>query len=205
MPKQQSPAEGLDLKSFPRRVVRAETVWERAHKVENEPWYFASSGAGRFDLTEPLGTCYLANTAETAAREVVGPDFVASGLVPDTFLEERVISSVELPTGVSAAKLTSSEVFAYRISNELCSISDYGVSQDWAGAFHEAGFTGIWYQPRFAAGKGRALGIFGASGSGDCKVQGRKRLCDVVRETLDIRAASTKSLDEYEIVDTPHT
>ncbi|WP_305091850.1 RES domain-containing protein [Prescottella sp. R16] len=44
----------------------------RGHRVANSPWWFASSGGGRFDLALPRGTCYLALDEATAIRETVG-------------------------------------------------------------------------------------------------------------------------------------
>jgi hypothetical protein len=32
----------------------------RLHRRTRRPWYFSNSGAGRFDLAGPNGTCYAA-------------------------------------------------------------------------------------------------------------------------------------------------
>lgn len=200
---QRPPAPGQSLKRFPDRKVRMGTPWNRAHKAELGPWFFASEGSGRFDLPHPRGTCYVANTPETAARELIGPDLIGSRAVPDSFLDERVVSKIPLPTEVLAAKLTSNAALEHRVSGELGSMPDYSVPQRWAQAFHEHGFSGIWYQPRFSPGKGRALGIFGPSGPGECDVLERRPLHDVVEGMIDIRQVRTSTLSEYEILDQP--
>ena len=88
-----------------------------------------------------------------SAREVIGPDFIASGIIPDSLLSDRLVSEVLLPHAVRAARLTSSDAFGFGVTNELCSTADYPVSQRWASAFHRDRFDGIWYQPRFSPGQ----------------------------------------------------
>lgn len=201
---QQPPEAGQSLAGFPTRHVGAGTSWSRAHRESLGPWFFASEGGGRFDLPHPRGTCYLANTPETAARELIGPELIGAGRVTDAFLTDRVVSKIPLPSPVKAAKLTSNYALDHRVSNELSSMPDYSLTQQWAQAFDEQGFTGIWYRPRFSPGKGRALGVFGPSGPSACDVLERRPLRAVVEEMIDIHQVHTSSLSDYQIIDDPH-
>ena len=200
---QQPPAPGLDLTGFPAKHVREGTVWRRAHRASHAPWFYATGRGGRFDLPLPAGTCYLATTVETAAREVIGPDFIASGIIPDSLLSDRVVSEVLLPHAVRAARLTSSDAFGFGITNELCSTADYPVSQRWAAAFHRDRFDGIWYQPRFSPGSGRALAVFGPSGPRDDSALTQTPLATVIRTMPGLTIARTNDRGEYEILDEP--
>lgn len=200
---QPPPEPGQDLQGFPRRTIEAGALWHRAHRAMLGPWFFSHQGHGRFDLTEPDGTCYVANTAAVAARELIGPDLVASGAVPEALLAGRVVSRIPLPTEVKVASLTSNEALTHRVTGELSAMSDYTVPQAWAGAFREHGFGGVWYQPRFSPGKGRALGIFGPAGAGECEPLDRLRLRDVVDQMSDVRVVQTSSRNDYEILEDP--
>ncbi|MDO5052893.1 MAG: hypothetical protein Q4E05_08390 [Pseudoclavibacter sp.] len=60
-------------------------------------------GAGRFELPEPEGTCSLVDEPDTAARELVGPDALSSGMVADAFLIGRSVSRLRLSAPVRAA------------------------------------------------------------------------------------------------------
>lgn len=200
---QQAPESDQDLRGFPQRTVRAGTPWHRVHRDSLGPWFFASQGYGRFDLRHPHGTCYLGNTAEVAAREAIGPDLVHAGVITDAFLAERVVSRIPLPTEVRAAKLTSNEALAHRVSGELSTMPGYGVPQAWAEALRAHGFEGIWYRPRFSPGKGRALGVFGPAGEGECGLLERQSLRAVVDQMVDVRVVRTTSLSDYEILDEP--
>lgn len=200
---QQPPQSGQDLQGFPHRTVRAGTPWHRAHRRDLGAWFFASQGCGRFDLREPYGTCYVGNTPEVAAREAIGPDLIGAGMVTDVFLAERVVSRIPLPTDVTAAKLTSNDAMAHRVTGELSTTPGYAVPQAWAEAFREHGFGGVWYQPRFSPGKGRALGIFGPSGAGECDLLERQRLRAVVDQMIAVHVVDTGSLDDYEVLDDP--
>ncbi|MBB2997638.1 hypothetical protein E9229_003910 [Paeniglutamicibacter cryotolerans] len=158
---------------------------------------------GRFDIREPHGTCYVANTDETAVREIVGPDFIRSGIINDAFVSDRVVSQVTLHKSIKAAKLTDPLVFQFRVTNELSNMDNYTIPQAWAAAFHTSGFKGIWYQPRFSAGKSRALAMFGPTGPAKHGYETGREMRDVVDEMLDLSVVTTQGLDQYEVLDKP--
>ena len=91
----------------------------------------------------------------------------------------------------------------HRVTGELSKMTGYQVPQAWAEAFRAHDFDGVWYQPRFSPGKGRALGIFGPSGAGECDLLERQRLRAVVDQMVAVHVVDTGSLDDYEVLDDP--
>lgn len=65
------------------------------------PWWFGSSLAGRFDLPEPHGTCYLAADPLAALLEVLGPDR-RGGAVSEGFFAERRLHRLRVAQGERA-------------------------------------------------------------------------------------------------------
>lgn len=200
---QQPPDDDIDLIDFPERHVREGTLWYRTHKEELGPGYFASDIGGRFNLAVPFGTWYVANTPHAAAQEAIGPDFVHFGYVTDQFVDQRSVSSVAMPSPVTAAKLTADSAFSYRVSNELATLTHYGLCQQWAAAFHGTGFCGIWYKPRFSPGKGRALAVFGEAGPFLLTPTRTMTLRAVVQELTGVTIVDTQDPNGYEVLDDP--
>lgn len=162
---QRGPVEGTDYRRFPVRTVRAGARWFRQHRQGNGPWWFAASGTGRFDLPEPLGTCYLAGTPQAAVRELVGPDLAATGRVADSVLARRVVSSLPVRETVKAANVSSARASEhFGVTAELAVMPDYRVPQLWARALHAADFRGIVFRLRCSAGAQWGLAVFGATG-----------------------------------------
>lgn len=62
-----------DLAGFP--AVAPPKRLARVCRASEATWWFSSDGSGRFDLTPPEGTCYLAIDAYAAIREAtrLGP------------------------------------------------------------------------------------------------------------------------------------
>ena len=200
---QQVPATGLDLSGFPARPVRQGSQWRKAHKRENSPWFYDSTPEGRFNLSDPVGTCYLANTPETAAREVTGPEFLNQGFVNAEFAKARVVSTLEIPSVPNLANITEPKVFIFGISNELCTMSDYSVTRAWAAAFHTAGFGGIWYHSRYStAAKSRSIGIFGAAGEHDGDLCTQQTLTEVLTD-MRVPVVEVNRLSDYRVFDEP--
>ncbi|WP_425393442.1 RES family NAD+ phosphorylase [Brevibacterium album] len=147
---QRPPAEGAELSAFPFEQVRQGTLWYRAHRRALGPWFYACSGDGRFDLSDPDGICYLAGSAENAAREVIGPDIMGAGAVPSSFVAQRQVSFLLMPREVKLAHVSCDGAFPFGITGELTTMDDFGVPQQWAEAFHAHGFGGVRYRPRFS-------------------------------------------------------
>jgi hypothetical protein len=166
-PKQGEPVD-VDA-SFPHVDFPREPMF-RCHRWRPESpdggcWSFHAVSApdgvgGRFDLPSPMGTCYWASTALSAARERLGRagDLVAADEVADV-----VVTRARVGAGVAADVL---DVDAPRrgVITELSVTTDYPLSRRWAVAFSEAGFDGIRYQPRFSSDRAYALAVFGGEG-----------------------------------------
>lgn len=202
---QREPRADVDLSAFPGRGLTAGSTWFRAHRAEHGPWFFASGG-GRFDLPSPRGTCYLAASPETAAREVVGPDLARSGRVPAPLVEGRVVSSLSLPQSARLARLTSSGALRFGvIGSELAAAVTYDLSQTWASAFASAGWAGLWYAPRFSGAHARAVALFGDAGAQDWPPDPAPTpLAEVVAGMLDLHVIRTPTqLSELTVLDEP--
>lgn len=165
---------GQNLKKFPRRTFLAGSEWYRQHQrrtsADGGAWFFAShpanvEGDGRFDLQEPAGTCYLSSTKRGAINELVGPDAVRRGWLDAALLEGRVLSILKLPTDTKAANTTAERSTDFRLTNEIATTDRYDITQQWAEAFHDAGFDGVYAQLRFSTGRSRGLSLFGPAGA----------------------------------------
>jgi hypothetical protein len=108
-----------------------------------------------------MGTCYLAGDPVGCFVEV----FRIWTLIPETELEDRRISMLNLPHEVNLADCTSSRSRAFGITAEIHTARDYAVTQAWAAAFQKAGFDGIHYYLRHDPGQ-RCTGValFGPAG-----------------------------------------
>ena len=169
------------------------------------PWWF-SSGGGRFDLSPPHGTCYLAATEATAAREVIGPSFVLSGRVPSSLVAGRVVSRLVVDEGLRCALLTSSRTAAFgAVGAELSAAVTYRVSGAWAYALFSAGFGGVWYSPRFSGPDSRALALFGEAGeAARPRDPSARPLAAVVAEMPDVHVLPVpERLGELRVLDEP--
>ncbi len=164
--RRQGPPTDVDHR-FPAARLRR-VRWFRAHRerggADGGCWYFSSTsvpgGGGRFDLSEPLGTCYLAATALAAARERVAR---AGEVVFAHEVAGVVVSAVRADLG-RTADLLSTRAANHGVTGELSTTTDYGLGQAWAAALHAAGFASIRYQPRFSTDRVDALAIFGPTG-----------------------------------------
>ncbi len=138
------PPDPEDLKRFPStRVMPAKPIY-RLHRATRQPWYFSSSGAGRFDLPEPDGTCYAALDPAVAFIEV----FYGFKIVPVEELVDVVVSRMKVPRTMRLADCTSPRAFAHGITSELNTTVDYALTQRWAAALRTAGFGGVRYWAR---------------------------------------------------------
>ena len=157
------PPDPHDLKSFPAsRLAPAKRLY-RLHRSTRRPWYFSTSGAGRFDLREPEGTCYAALDPAVAFIEV----FYGLRIIPVGELVDMVVSTLSVPTTMRLADCTNPKAVGHLVTGEIATTSDYALTQRWAGAFRTGGFDGIRYWARHDTGRGRAVALFGPAGQRD--------------------------------------
>src|SRR5438552_1959672 len=104
----------------------------RIHRREHGPWWFSSSMLGRFDLSAPNGTCYLAEAALGAYVEAF-QDW-SGGLLPLAEVQARVLSRLAPPVAERLADCVASLSAAFGIIAEIHASSDRDSTQSWAGA-----------------------------------------------------------------------
>ena len=187
------PSDPATLAAVPAAVDLGRT-WFREHEERDAPdrgcWWFSSHAPGdeplgRFDLTEPHGTCYLGETVGVAVRERCGRLLAARLPIPESHLHRRVVTAVVLmPLPGPIADTTHPDAATVGINGELAAGNDYEVTASWADAFHSAGFQAILYQPRFTPGHDRALALFGDGGSDPdaWPTRGHQSLAEAVAE-----------------------
>jgi hypothetical protein len=157
--------------------VHAGTVLFRVTREGNGPWWFSSDGAGRFDLTEPRGTCYLADDPVVAVLESFGPLWPGLG-VSRAFVDRRRLWAIALPQHVDAADTTVRAARPFGVTAELATITPYDLAQRWAAAFAAAGLEGVRARARHDPGGGRSLAWFGAAGERKGWRRGRSTAID---------------------------
>ena len=155
------------LHEFPGCDLTSEQTLYRGHRTGNGPWWFSSDGSGRFDLTPPRGTCYLAYDELTAIRETVGAPLASTGVISDVFAAERQISTLAVPHDHRLADTCVDTAADFGLTRELVTMTPYAVPQEWAAGF-AATFAGLRYQSRFTTGTiPNAAGLFGEAGEAD--------------------------------------
>lgn len=147
------PAQGYppaDLTGFPTTTVPPRLY--RAHRREHGPWWFSTydpateAPSGRFHLSAPRGTCYLASTALGAAREFLG-HHVAPAVHVDDGIRSLVISGLDVDWP-AVADLEHPDAPRYGVTRELSTTGPYRKSAAWAAAL-SAVAAGVRYILRF--------------------------------------------------------
>jgi hypothetical protein len=139
----------------------------RAHTAGNSPWWFSSDLSGRFDLTAPNGTCYLATDLTSALRERFGHALVRQGVVTFEAAARTVVSTLQVPDARWLANICSPRAAAFRgMTREIGTCPSYRLPQEWAAAFFSSGrHAGIRYQTRFStSAAANAVALFDDAG-----------------------------------------
>ena len=148
---------------MPRWTLSVRSVLYRVHRRALGPWFFGSSGDGRFDLDAPSGTCYLATDETTAVLEVIGVEF-AGRVVPESTFAGRVLRRLQVPNRAYLADLCVSLAASFGVTNELTQMVPYDIPQEWAALLDSWRFGGIRYRSRFDPGAGLSIALFGRRG-----------------------------------------
>ncbi len=186
VPAQQGPPP--ELTGFPVLRTPPTLVLHRAHQSSRGPWWFASGG-GRFDLSAPRGTCYLASSPLAAVRERLGPVLAARSALPASTLEGVVVSRLTVGRATDAgptswANLRVAGAARFGVTRELESMTPYDVPQQWARAFDAEGLDGVRYGPRFSPGAASAHALFGRAGE-----DSRRAVDPAPRAAADVEGA----------------
>jgi hypothetical protein len=192
------------LPGFPRWSLSTDRPIYRAHTSGSSPWWFASGPHGRFDLDEPRGTCYLAATPETAARERWGRALVAQQVVMASDADATVVSALRVPRRSSLADARSARAIMFGVTREISTLVPYDVPRSWAAAFDAAGAQGVRYDARFStAPKAVAYALFGAAGHADWPVDPYPAEGRLVASAAGIVVATVPHLDDLTIATPP--
>jgi hypothetical protein len=212
-PAQRPPVDGIDLTEFPFEAARGTTMY-RAARRDRSAWWFASApsddpeAGGRFDLPEPDGTCYWADTVEVAVRERLAHHTLHTNTVFIERAREMVVAAARTPRGARFADVSAPTAVRFGVSSELATTPEYRVSQAWARAFHASTFRGVRYGARFSSDAGpNAWAIFGVAGA-----PARRRLERVHRSGVEacheagirvIQGAGAARRDAFTVVPPP--
>jgi hypothetical protein len=192
-----------DLAGFPAHRLSDRQDLFRAHRRDLGPWWFGNDRGGRFDLTAPRGTCYLADDALVAVRERLGLVLGAEPFVPASLLEDAVVSRLRAPREHRLADLQDRVAGDFGVTRELETMTPYAVPQAWARGFADASFEGVRYGPRFSTGEAGAVALFGDEGGRDWPVDDRPVPAAEVPGAPT--AVPTPRRDELTVVRTPRT
>lgn len=158
------PPGARTLAGFPLVSITPDTEVFRGHRRPLGPWFFSGSGAGRFDLDDGRGTCYLAVDAATAVREVLGPTLHQLGFVPAAFAADRAVSRLQLPTAREVADLCDGRAAEYGVTREIHTLTPDETTRAWATAL-DAIAGGVRYASRFTTTPAaNALAVFDTAG-----------------------------------------
>lgn len=196
----QSPPDAVTLHAHLPRA-GAPGVLYREHELRSAApdggcWWFSSSAHGRFDFTDPAGTCYLGETEGVAARERCGRLMAMQIPITQAIYAGRVISEVPPPQlEGDIADLSDAGALLAGVTAEISSSSDYALCQEWAEACWDAGFEALRYAPTFTPGGAEcAFAIFGMTGAQPQRnTVGRRSLLDVIQD-LDYPVVRTDEL-----------
>jgi hypothetical protein len=155
------------LAGFPAYRLSPHTGLFRAHAADLGPWWFGNDGGGRFDLPTPRGTCYLALDPVSAVRERLGPVLGGAAALPESLLEDVLVSRLRLAEGREVADLQERAAGDFGVTRELETMVPYAVPQEWARRFDAEGLGGVKYGPRFTPGECSAIALFGDEGARD--------------------------------------
>jgi hypothetical protein len=153
-----------DLGGFPRWTLPAARQLYRVHRRDRFPWFFDNSPSGRFNLSEPWGTCYVALAPDGAFLETLGRQ---GRLIDPAEVARRVLSTLHAPRSLNLANVGHARSRAFGITAGISAIEevDRETTRRWALAFHTAGFHGVRYRVGHDPSQ-RAIGValFGPAG-----------------------------------------
>ncbi len=156
------PGPPEDLPALPTVALGDARLW-RIHAATSDPWFFDAGPHGRFNLGD-AGTCYLAEERLGAFVEKFGRLLRPGGVIPESLLESRRISSLR-PPRLEVVDLTDPRVLGLvGLTAEIHSTTDYPLTRSWALALRDAGYRGIRYRARHdPRGELTSIALFGSS------------------------------------------
>jgi len=198
------PANAAALRDFPRKRLATTTDLFRVARRGRSPWWFGSSGAGRFDLPPPDGTCYLAADEIGALLEIVGADRTG-GAVSPSFLAERRLRRLRVPAERQLGDLTSRRASGFGITAEIGTLVPYDLPQAWAARLHAAGCHGLAYWLRHDPARTEGIALFGPEGVDEGWPEGEEveilpQLLDRLRDECGLEVVEVPRAAELRMV-----
>jgi hypothetical protein len=122
----------------------------RVHQVVHEPEWFGTSGGCRWDspadAAELFGTCYTGTDPLTAFIEAVAE----LPLLTQSVIDQRAMALLHMPQDQRIADMTNPRIIGdWGLDRRISTGDAYDVCQRWAHALRLAGFTGVFYEPRY--------------------------------------------------------
>lgn len=157
---------------FPQvRFTAADGQYWRVHRAGLGAWYFASieshvntEDIGRFDLPDPMGTCYVGAYDDAVTVEAVTL-YNLSEQERQQALAGRNVSAMALDEFYDKpiADFTSPHLESFGVP-PMIELLDRADARPWAQAAYEAGFAGIRYRLRKDPDHRVGLALFGPAG-----------------------------------------
>lgn len=199
------PDDVTGLRSFPRAELTTDQDLWRVVRRGRGPWWFNSSGGGRFDLRTPDGTCYLALDELSALLEVVGPDR-REGAISRRFLDDRRLRRLQVSGRRSLADLTSRRCAGFGLTLEINTVVPYDLPRAWAASLRKAGADGLRYFVRHDPTAGQGVALFGRHGERRSWPRGREErigpgLVERLRDECGIVVLAVPRLRELTVVE----
>ena len=184
-----------DLTGFP--AVAAPKRLVRVCQAARGTWWFSADGAGRFDLSPPDGTCYLATDAYAAIREAT-----RLGPVSTVWVQAREVREVTPPAAdLRLAATTRQAAGRYGVTTELVTVVPYDLSRRWAAAFRAHGFHGIRHQLRHdQRARPSGVALFGPAGASNLDDGQPKPLTTTAVEAAGVRVLPPPSVASLTVV-----
>jgi len=190
----QPPSATGSLSDFPAFNLTPSLRVFRIHAKDYGPWWFSTSMKSRFDLADPDGTCYVAESRLGAFVE----RFQDFSVIPFSVIRDSKIASLQLPQPLRLADCTAPQARRFGMTGEIHTVAARDITQAWAQAFSRDGFDGMRYFARHDPSmKRKSIAIFGAAGEVNWPVvhdrRIDKRLIQRAKEVFGIKVLDTLS------------
>jgi hypothetical protein len=173
------------LKDFPSYDLPETLPVARIHSIGRNPWYFSSRMSGRFDLHEPDGTCYLADSQTGAFVEVFQRWCAQRIPIPRSEVAARHTSDLFVPRPFRLADCTDPRALGFGTTGLIHATPDRALTQAWAAAFHAAGYDGVRYLVSTAPSMQLVgFALFGSGGEAAWPVAATKPIGDTLLDEI---------------------
>jgi hypothetical protein len=184
-----------DLTGFPAVTTPKRLV--RVCQAARGTWWFSADGSGRFDLSPPEGTCYLAADAYAAIREAT-----RLGPVSTLWVQARELREVTPPAAnPRLAATTRQDARRYGLATELVTVVPYDLPRRWAAAFRDHGFDGIRHPLRHdQRARPSGVALFGPAGASNLDDGESTTLTTIAVEAARVRVLPPPSAASLTVV-----